>query len=1831
MVGMMKRSLAFAVGALLIVPWSLGAQAQDVTLRQLIVTEDADYAGFDYEVLREIALDECEAACVGDNRCRAFTFNVDAGWCFLKSDFGALTLAPGAIAGRVVTAPALSESLEQQRQNELLEFLSPVFVDDARRFVGDLDRLFAPDNRSYGELLRAAGDARSAGNPELAANLYGAALAIAAEADKVWLEFGRATLLRIAENNAERSEIRERAISAAINAYLRTDNDATRAAALVVLGAALELRQSWRPAIKAYRASLALQSDPDVQGALDTLVAEHGFRVLSHEVDVDSDSPRICVVFSDPLPVSRPGLSDFVTVEGGDGLAVEPDSTQICVDGVAFGERYRIQIRAGLPAADGEVLSNTAIIDVFVPDRSPFAGFAGNAYVLPAGPEPTIPIQSVNTDRVEAEIYRIGDRSLAFALREGIFLSQLEAFRAEEIARSSGELIWEGEVEIDGPRNELITTAIPVTDALGDQEPGVYVITARVPDEEQFYWDPDATQWFVISDLGLTTLTGADGLHVVVRSLATAEPMTEVTLRLIARNNDILAEAATDELGYAQFAPGFIRGSGGTAPQLVIAETDAGDFAFLDLTRSAFDLTDRGVEGRPSPEAVDAYMRTERGVYRPGETVFTTAILRDATVDAVTDIPLTLVAERPDGVEYARVLLTDEGLGGYYNALALGSEAMRGSWRLRLYTDPDGAPIAEESFLVEDFIPERLDFEIDTDFVAFDPAGPNELAIAARYLYGATAPDLTITGDIAVTPVAALAAYPGYRFGRTDDTLQRIVIPIDDAPQTDVDGIAEMTVHLPDTPPTTRLLRGEAVLRMADTSGRAVERTLVLPVTLDGPRIGIRPLNDGFGFPEGGPAEFDIIAIDAEAERTDMTEVEWELLRLRRSYQWYSTNGVWRWEAITRTERVASGVIDIAAGSAARISAPVDWGRYRLELTSSGPDATSSSVEFSAGWYVADAGTDTPDVLAVALDQPAYQIGDTAELRLDPQFAGVALVTVVDNRLIHMEMVEVPEAGTTISLDVTDEWGAGAYVTATLHRPMDVEAGRLPARSLGLTWATVDPEDRVLAVEIDLPVESRPRGPLTIPVEITNLEPGAEAYVTVAAVDLGILNLTNYEPPAPDDWYFAQRRLGVEIRDLYGNLIDTTQGALGAIRSGGDGGAVRLGAPPPVDNLIAFHSGIVRVDDDGRATISFGIPDFNGTVRVMVQAWSADGVGHAVEDVFVRDPVVVNASVPRFLHTDDQSRILIEIDNISGPAGEYQLLIDADEGLALGSDTQRPLTLAEGERTTVIVPLTAAAIGDHEIRVTLLLPDGQALPKDLTLGVRPPGAPTTTVNHVEIPAGGTLTLTAEALAEFVPGTATANLSAGGAARLDVVGMLQMLDRYPYGCAEQTTSRALPLLYLNDVAASVGIGADGGLSVRIENAITSLLAKQGSSGEFGLWGPFSGGDLWLDAYVTDFLTRAVEAGYEVPDLAITIALDNLANRIAYASDFSNGGEDIAYALYVLARNGRASIGDLRYYGETKIGDFRTALAQAQIGAALALYGDQSRAGRAFDAAVATLNRAEILAQREDYGTNIRDLAAVIALALENRVSTVDTGSLVDRLADARDLRDWTSTQEDAWSLLAAAALIDDAVDAGLVLNGEPLDGPLFAAFTDAELTAVPVNLVNTGDQAVDAVVSVTGVPTIAPPAGGNGFTIERAYYTPDGTLVDPSVVAQNDRFVVAITVTATEERFGRLLIVDPLPAGFEIENPNLSVSGDIDRYPWLTGEAFIDHSEARTDRFVAAVTRYRSSPLQFTIAYTVRAVSPGVFVHPGATIEDMYRVERRANSAAGTLEVVGPTQ
>lgn len=1794
--------------------------------RRAVITEGADYFGEDIETLKGVELGDCEQACVADQSCLAFTYNTKAKWCFKKSTVGDLRSFAGAVAGKIVSGRAVDPSLADTRRQEL-GFIGQNFIDEARQLEGAI-----ADEPAEGNLDRliAAGDrAAEAGDHPAAAAALRKAIRLDPERNDLWWRYSDEAIL-VPSNNDKRDTYVQESTGAAVNAYLRATDADQQVEALNSLANSLVTRENWALGIKTLRRSLALKEDADWRAALDQWVAEHGFRITDNSVDTASSTPRICVTFSDPIARNDPSIASYLSVDGGDQLEVEAEDNQICAAGVEFGNRYHVTVRKGLPARDGEeALAKTVELDVYVRDRDPSVRFVGKAYVLPKTPNATIPVVSVNVDTLKARVLRIGDRNLVNAVGEDRFLSQLDSWAADGVASREGREVWKGEIGVKRDTNREVTTAIPVSELVKTLEPGVYALVVRDVNKKD-EWSSDATQWFVVSDLGLATMTGNDGLHVVIHALSDAKAVSGVELKLIAADNDVLGTATTDDQGYARFDAGLVKGTGGAAAQLLLAGK-GGDFAFLNLAKAAFDLSDRGVEGRDPPKPVDVFMTSERGVYRPGEAVNLTVLARDPTATAVADVPLTLVISRPDGNEFLRRVVADEGAGGRDLSFELPGEAQRGTWRAAAFTDPKAAALREVTFRVEDFQPERIDFAVKTDATLLHAGGTADATLNASWLYGAPAAGLAIEGEVYVTAAASIPSAPGYRFGLADDDFTSAVQDVQ-SDGTDENGDADVTLVTPDLPDTTKPLEAAVHVRVLDTNGRPVERRMTLPVSTGHDRIGVKPLFDG-AVEEGGNAAFDVAVLDADYAEIGAKGLSWTLSRIQTNYQWFQSYGSWDYTAVKSSTRVADGTLDVAAGQPARIEARVDWGEYQLTVKSADGKVIPVSTTFEAGWYVPTTSEETPDLLKITLDKPRYKIGDTLKAHIEPRFAGVAVVSVVDDRLIAMKTVEVPAGGSTIELPVTADWGPGAYVTASLIRPLDLAEKRMPSRALGLAWAGVDPGERLLGVAIDAPMDMRPQTDLPVAVKVDGIKAGEEAFVTIAAVDVGILNLTQFKAPAPEDWYFAQRRLGIEFRDLYGQLIDTTLGALGEVRTGGDGGGIsKLMGPPPTEKLVAFFQGVTRVDADGVAHASFRMPDFNGTVKVMAVAWSKTGVGHASRDVLVRDPVVIQASLPNFLAPGDRSRLQLDFTHLEGPSGDFKLSVTA-AGDLVGIDAARArsdVPLADKGKARVLIPITGQAVGDETITAALTSPDGSVLTKTLTLGVRDNEPALTRVSDFQMkPSGGELKLTSDLFTELKPATGLATLTVGTVAGIDLPGLVHALDKYPYGCSEQITSRALPLVYLDDVILAAGLDGEAPVRDRVQKAIDALLVNQGSDGSFGLWGPGSE-DLWLNAYVTDFLTRAKEKGYEVPPVAFDMAVTNLKNRVAYASDFQNGGEDVAYGVYVLARNGRASIGDLRYYAETKLDAFATPLARAQLGAALALYGDSQKAAGAFRSSLDLLDQGNDKARvwRADYGSDLRDGAAILALAAESKLSAFDFDGLSREVGKLYKASVYTSTQEQAWTLLAAHALLKDGLKPVLDVGGAPHEGVLTAKLGPADLDK-GLTVRNTGKTGVDARVTVTGIPATPEPAGGNGYALTRAYYDLEGNEVDPSTVKLGDRMVVVLSVTSTQSGWARLVLDDPLPAGFAIDNPSLVRAGDVAALDWLSPLDSAAHTEYRTDRFTVAFDLRDTTEFQF--AYMVRAIAPGSFNLPAATLEDMYRPERQARTDAGRVEVVGPLQ
>ena len=467
--------------------------------------------------------------------------------------------------------------------------------------------------------------------------------------------------------------------------------------------------------MQAYEASLALVNSPAVLSEYQDLKARKGFRVVEHSVDADTTAPRICAQFSEELVKTGVDYAQFVTIDGAAPKGVEAKGKQICVEGLEHGQHYNITFRAGLPSAIGEVTAAPVALSIYVQDRAPSARFTGDSFVLPAGVRRGIPVVTVNMNAADMKLFRIGDRSLAQLLSGYQFLRQLDGYDMTNIRDQMGQPIWEGRMEIAGDLNKEVTTSFPVDEALPQRKPGVYILTAQPVDDHSDTYNSRATQWFVVSDIGLSTYTGQDGLNVFARSLGTAKPIQGAELTLLARNNEILGTATTDAEGRAVFNPGLTRGEGGMVPAVLMAKQGDQDFVFLDMAKAGFDLSDRGVAGRAATGALDVYAWTERGIYRVGEDVHVQALARDDTSKAVDNLPLTFIFTRPDGVEARRIVSDGTSAGGHSVDLSLEPNAMRGSWTVSIHTDPKQPAVASQMFLVEDFVPDRIEFDLTAD------------------------------------------------------------------------------------------------------------------------------------------------------------------------------------------------------------------------------------------------------------------------------------------------------------------------------------------------------------------------------------------------------------------------------------------------------------------------------------------------------------------------------------------------------------------------------------------------------------------------------------------------------------------------------------------------------------------------------------------------------------------------------------------------------------------------------------------------------------------------------------------------------------------------------------------------------------------------------------------------------------------------------------------------------------------------------------------------------------------------------------------------------------
>ncbi|EPG7964515.1 alpha-2-macroglobulin family protein [Citrobacter koseri] len=1490
-------------------------------------------------------------------------------------------------------------------------------------------------------------------------------------------------------------------------------------------------------------------------------------------------------------------------------------------------------------------------------DVQPSVGFASRGSLLPGKVVEGLPVMALNVNEVDVNFFRVKPESLAAFVSQWEYRNALSNWESDNLLKMA-DLVYTGRFDLNPARNTREKRLLPLSDIKPLQQAGVYI---AVMNQAGHYNYSNPATLFTLSDIGVSAHRYHNRLDIFTQSLENGAAQQGVEVALLDEKGQTLAQAASDAQGHVQL-------ENSQQAALLLARKD-GQTTLLDLKLPALDLAEFAIAGAPG-YSKQFFMFGPRDLYRPGETVILNGLLRDSDGKTLPDQPVKLEVVKPDG-QVLRTVVSQPENGLYRFTYPLDSSAPTGMWHIRANTG-DNQPRMWD-FHVEDFMPERMALNLSAQKTPLAPSEEVTFSVVGYYLYGAPANGNTLQGQLFLRPQReAVQALPGFQFGDIAEenlsrSLDEVQLTLDENGRGDVSANSQwQEAHSP--------LQVILQASLLESGGRPVTRRAEQAIWPADTLPGIRPqfaskavydyrtdatVNQPI-VDEGGNAAFDIVYADAQGNKKAASGLQVRLIRERRDYYWnWSESEGWQSQFDQKDLVEGEQTLDLSADETGKVSFPVDWGSYRLEVKA--PNDAISSVRFWAGYSWQDnsdgSGAARPDRVTLKLDKPTYRPGDTIKLHVAAPVAGkgYAMVESSDGPLWWQE-IDVPAEGLDLSIPVDKAWNRhDLYLSALVVRPGDKSRSATPKRAVGLLHLPLGDENRRLDLTLESPAKIRPNQPLTVNVKASakHGETPKQINVLLSAVDSGVLNITDYVTPDPWQAFFGQKRYGADIYDIYGQVIEG-QGRLATLRFGGDGDELKRGGKPPVNhvNIVAQQALPVTLNEQGEGSVTLPIGDFNGELRVMAQAWTAEDFGSSESKVIVAAPVIAELNQPRFMAGGDTSRLTLDVTNLTDKPQTLTIELAASGLLELVSQQPAPVNLAPGVHTTLFIPVRAKeGFGEGELQATLTglnLP-GETLPaqhKQWKIGVRPAWPAQTVNSGTVLQAGETWHAPAQNLENFSPVTLQGQLLLSGKPPLNLARYIRELKAYPYGCLEQTASGLFPSLYTNAAQLkALGIAGDTDEKRRaaVDTGISRMLQMQRDNGGFALWDNNGPEEYWLTAYAMDFLVRAGEQGYSVPADAINRGNERLLRylqdpgmmSVRYSDDTQASKFAVqAYAGLVLARQQKAPLGALREIWERR-GQAASGLPLLQLGIALKNMGDAGRSEQALTLALNTPRR-DAQQWMADYGSPLRDNALMLSLLEENKLQPEAQNTLLTTLSEQAFGQRWLSTQESNALFLAARTLQDlpGTWQAQTSLADQPLTGDKAQTRNlDVDrLSALQVT--NSGDQPLWLRLDSSGYPQTAPVPASNVLHIERQILGTDGQSKSLSSLRSGELVLVWLEVKASQN-VPDALVVDLLPAGLELENQNLANSSaslqdsgsEVQNLLNQMQQADIQHMEFRDDRFVAAVAVNQGQPV--TLVYLARAVTPGTYQVPVPQVESMYVPQWRATGSTEGLLIVTP--
>jgi uncharacterized protein YfaS (alpha-2-macroglobulin family) len=1498
-------------------------------------------------------------------------------------------------------------------------------------------------------------------------------------------------------------------------------------------------------------------------------------------------------------------------------------------------DRVRLDVRKGLPALEGDALADAWSRAFIIPDLEPYISFTTQGhFISPLGGPLTLPISTVNIDRLDVGVERVYDNNVPYVMRN------MWPYSVYDLS----ERVFQRRYELSSSPNEILRSSIDLGKILNGGK-GLFEVYANRADS----W-PRISRIVNVTDLGASAKVFERGVLVWVNSISLGKPAANVSVRVYSASNQLLESGRTDRNGVWKTVRNAAWDPNLRPDMIVVSKED--DTSVLRLENNIWNRGAPEYAGsRYAPGAYFGMCFTPRGVFRPGERVPIDMIVRDRSLELKTPFPVQVKIRTSMGREWETKTAELSNMGMASVETILSEAAPTGQWSAGVFIPGESEPIAETRFLVEDFAPPRIDVEVSGDKKEIVGEAKGMLFLAASYLFGAAGSDLPYEVDAAFIPREY--SHPDWRYYRFGDERGRVAPDALTIANGTLSPDGTASVPFLHEPPFPAILDLSLRVGVMEDSGRWAYRSLLIPYYPADTLLGI--LLPRGTLTSGTETAFGFAAVKTDGTPAPNPSAAYTIYKKLANVVMIEQDGVaageraFRYEPLDGHENVS---VRFAAGKAEVRAAIPAGGEYLIELTGKNGETTAAAsfYVYDASWNYGESEAVLPDSLTITLDKPVYKAGEKARGKVTGAFAGTLLVSVETDSVLRHEVLSAGKDGAAFSFDVTKEMAPNAWITAQLIRPVEPDEDWRAHRAFGAVPLPLDNSEKSLTVEVQAPQKLYAEKENDVSIQIKDHQGrGVEGEISVMLVDDGVLELTRFETPDFYQRYAARRGLTIDVFDIYRDLIRLYTKYPAPLSPGGgmaeDAANLKtLRSLSPV-RAERFHvltvCDRVKTDKNGVANLSIELPEFTGRARLMAVAAAKSAFGAAEARYEIADDIIADLTLPRVLAPGDVFDSEIRIFNKTSEDIGVSLDLSVKGSLELaggGSARSYGASLAvPRDSNSTVIPLkwrAGAEAGVAEISLRAQYEGGE-ISKTTQIAVRPPYPRMTRSTALSIPAGGTERV--DLSGDWFPGTRRGVLAVSALPRISVADLAKFLSGYPYECLEQTISSAWAALAMPDLVASFDpmLATKEQLAESLDAKIRRVRAQQLYNGAFAFW-PGSQSSDWATAYAVHFLLACEARSVPVPADTIETAYEYLRQILTLPpssrSETLYGAElaTRAYISYIMAIRGDAPLSWMAYLRDNA--RHIPAYGRLLLAAAYARSGQKELARSMLGENVPPIDHEPARQEMPNWDSPLRGLAIYLLAWNEIDPTSPEAALAAENLLAALRASGVYTTQEASFALSSLAVfysyherggeskiIVKDERGSALI---EQIDNNNYEITVSDDVKSF--SIYNEGSAAGYVAAVFDGVPAAPPRPLDRGISVSVEYRDASSALLSPdAAIPRGERVTAEITLVPLSAAVKNIVVVLPLAGGFEIENPRL-MDARSEEYFDDDSEAPGARAELRDDRLVLFVDEL-SKPFKWRCS--MRAVTAGRFQLPPIAAEGMYAPGIQSAGASSFVTIV----